>query len=171
MKKAFVLFAVVLYVLLSSCGAVNGELSRDVLKEKYPEMYLMPEEECGHSYLFCESIEGMNLDLSSEEYHYEYCAYPNCAHKNGAVPHSEIWNMIELSQSFLGEDGNAYHNVFFECTGCGKLIYTIFRCRNNVEKCPGCYLNKTYRDRYTMEEWQQIALGQKKLADEEQGEK
>lgn len=164
MKKIFALLTI-LTLFLTSCGSSdfkNRELTVEIMKERYPEMFLVSEEECGHPYLFYAAIDGMNLDLSADEYHFEYCIYPNCEHENRAVPHSDRWRIKRSGASFKFPDGYFYHPTLFECADCGQQISVFLRCRRGISECHE-YMARTYNDIYSLEEWEQIALGNKSL--------
>ena len=165
--KRIILIFVLLTFLLSSCTSmeiINQELSEQSLKELFPEMYPMPVENCKHHILFSKPIDGMGLDYSSFDYHYEYCSYPNCEYEAGIRPHSERWRVGSCSESYIADDGFAYHQMTFICQECYKSILMSVRCRNNVGKCNSCYdLLYSFVGNYTLEEWEQIAKGEKEF--------
>lgn len=168
MKKLILIPIAMLVLLLSSCSRmmISDILTPEVMKQRYPELYPMREDECGHLSVFYKTLDGMIVNLPSDKYHYEYCAYLNCEHENGAVPHGGPWRIKISYESYIAEDGNAYHPTIFYCTECGKEVFKLLRCRKGTTKCNE-YGNLAYYDRYTMEEWEKIALGNKKLYYEE----
>ena len=163
MKRLLLLLIILMTLLLSSCGrsVIDENLTPEEMKQLFPELFPMSEEECGHLALFYKVLDGDYTDLPSDKYHYEYCAYPNCGHKYSAVPHSETWRWGNRSKSFIAEDGNYYHRIEFFCTGCGKRVVKLIRCSKGVENCTeySDLPDNTFNITHTMEEWEQIALG------------
>ena len=171
MKKTILFLLVVLSLVLTSCGekVIDRDLaSHDAMKDLFPEMFTITEEECGHKYLFYLPIDGMNVDLPPDEFHYEYCINPNCAHKDAVVPHTDLWKIVTAEQAKKYEDGFSYHTMIFECVSCGKQIGMLMRCRAGVDDCAACY-KPTFFDVYSLEDWKQIALGNKKMLGEIDG--
>ena len=171
MKKAILFLIIFLSLVLSSCGkSAVGELSasRGEMKEMFPGMFTITEEECGHKYLFYLPIDGMNVDLPPDEYHFEYCMNPNCEHEDAVTPHTDRWKLRTKSPAKKYEDGSFYHSVIFECYSCKKHICVLMRCKAGKEKCQQCYPVGNL-DIYSLEDWRQIAIGNKKTVIEELG--
>ena len=163
--KKLLLLIILFAVFLTSCGCggyINDILTADIMQRQYPELFPMLEEECGHPYLYYHTIDGMNIDVSSDEYHYEFCIFPNCEHENSVIPHSDAWTIARSGFSFLFPDGNYYHPTILYCADCGKQIYIFIRCRQGVAQC-GEYNTYSHADTLSMEEWEQVALGNKEL--------
>ena len=163
MKRLLLLLIILMTLLLSSCGrsVIDENLTPEEMKQLFPELFPMSEEECGHLALFYKVLDGDYTDLPSDKYHYEYCAYPNCGHKYSAVPHSETWGLGASGESYIADDGNYYHFTSFSCAECGKIVYRMIRCTKGIAKCTEysdlALTGKRYE--FTMEEWEQIALG------------
>ena len=170
MKKLMVFLIVICTLFLFSCGSggyISKDLTAEVMKQQYPSLYPMTDDECGHPYLYFDSISGMNIDLSPEKYHCEYCIYPNCEHKKSIVSHADLWRIASSSMSVIYEDGKAYHPTIFECTECGQKVFRLMLCKKGVARCDE-YGKRSNLDVYSMEEWEQIALGNKKMMHEEE---
>ena len=160
--KKLLLLIILFAVFLTSCGSVDyfgTELTDEVMKEHYPELYPMSEEECGHKYLYYHTIDGMDLDLSPDEYHIEYCIYPNCEHEKCITHHLDAWVNMRISLAVKYPDGHWYHAARFMCAGCGKEISLLLRCNQNFRECTEYSLVQTH----SMEEWKQIGLGDTSL--------
>lgn len=163
--KKLLLLIILFAVFLTSCGSsgyIDDILTADIMQRQYPELFPMSEEECGHPYFYYHTIDGINIDMSSDEYHYEFCIFPNCQHEHSVIRHSDAWTIARSGLSILFPDGYYYHPTIFNCADCGKQIYIFLRCRQGVSQCVE-YNDYSHLATFTLEEWEQIALGNKEL--------